>query len=530
MTTPVANFQSNLLYNLVAGQYQIGNRVIGRGMTVRVESCEPKPYDQNNQDYQVSRSDEIRFGQDTLKPSTIQLTFDVINNKLRPGYEDLIPNFWDEMPTVEDFSAIWRNDGERLMAGSMVPLFICGKDGVTRAIYGRPGQFTYTKVEEFDEFTQCLAEFRRGDTLAYTAQESFVELEQSADPVYLFRDQGDGPNSWLRLLLVGPLTNPRVTVGEQQLQLDYTIAAGNIVEVSSYPWQRRAVDANGLNLSQYLTGKSQYLDKYTIPYATPCPLKWTSDEVNTFVPVLGDQNWHENISGYSIFAPPPGFTQINAVTAVRFDLFNWSKGSFPFNIFKLTPRKYLGAATGSINAASIYVADLFNTPNQRAETQLVNPGIWIGKSVLTIMSNADMSQNVGVMVDNEIPNQHWLRIVSGPYNNLTERATWQYAHIAGFDEACKVGIEYNPTTHTYTALFNNGDGVWQSVATWVDSTPIIPTGSLNRHQGYIFNYNGSPVAIQGCGFTNTLAYDTLVESAQLGQVFVLWRDAWSTIG
>lgn len=526
MMSPIPNFEPSLLYNLVPGQYQIGDKVIGRGTTVRMETCDVKPYDQNNQDYQVARSDELRFGQDTFKPSTIELTFDVINNKLRPGYEGLIPGFWDEMPKVTDFSAIWRNDESRHLSGSMVPLYICGKDGLTRAVYGRPGQFTYTKEEEYDEYVQCLAEFRRGDTLAYTARETYFKLEQNSDPFYLIRGSGDGPSTWLRVLLVGPLTNPVITIGTQQLQLNYAIAAGNAVELSSYPWQRRIIDANGLDLSANMMGNSQYLDKYTLPYGTPIPLKWTSDEVNAFVPELGDRNWQENIDGYSIFAPPPGFTQIAGSTAVRFDFFNWSiTGSlFP------TPRKYLGAALLTANAASIYVANQYNTPNQRAEAQLVNPGIWLGKSVLTIMTDAAMANCVGVMVDNEIIDQHYLRIVTGPYNNLTVRASWQYPNALGFNEHCKVGISYEPSNKTYYAWFNDSVSGWTSVASWQDNAVLMPVGTSNRHQGYIFNYDGGASIIQGPGFCNIVGYDTLAVPAQLGEVYVLWRDSWSTIG
>lgn len=524
---PIPNFQPSILFNLVPGQYQIGNRVIGRGTTVRMESCDVKPYDQNNQDYQVSRADQVRFGQDTLKPSTIELTFDVIQNSLRPGYEELIPNFWDEMPRVSDFAAIWRNDANRLLPGSMEPLYICGKDGITRVLYGRPGQFTYTKEEQYDECVQCLAEWRRGDTLAYTAQEDVIELELSAEPVYLLRESGDGPDALLRLLLVGPLTNPVITIGDKKLKLNYTIVEGNAVEISSYPWSTRIVDANGLNLSPNLGGTNQYLDKLKLPYMSPIALKWTSDEANTFVPALGDQNWQENIDGYSMFAAPPGFTQIHGQTIVRFDLFNFSLAQ-PLTI---TPRKYLGPGVLQVKCASFYNAEKFNTANQRAEAQLVNEGLWIGESVLGIMCNDTMTQLVGVMVDCEVGiNQNFLRIVSGSWDNLTTRATWQNPNTLGFNEHNKIAIEYNPVTRIYTALFNDGVNPWEEVATWHDATQIIPTDVSNRYQCFVFDAGGGLGILQGAGFCNIVAYDTLQEPAQTGQVFLLWRDTWSTIG
>lgn len=522
---PPPNFQPNLLYNLVPGQYQIGNRVIGRGMTVRVETCEVKPYDQNNQDYQVSRSDEVRFGQDTLKPSTIELTFDVIQNSLRPGYEGALPHFWEEMPTVTDFSAMWRNDNDRLNPGSMQPLYICGKDGLTRAVFGRPGQFTYTKEEVYDEFSQCLAEFRRADTLSYTAEEAFLEMELSANPVYLIRESGDGPDAWLRIVMSGPLTNPVITIGETQLKLNYAIPEGMVVEISSYPWARRAIDSNGVNLSQYLTGSNQYLDKVKIPYLSPVALKWTSDEVNTFVPALGDVKWEEKIDGYSMFAPPPGFTNIHGNTIVRFDLFNFSLNE----AFTWTPRKYLGPGVFQTKCASIYTAQKFNTANQRAETQLVNEGLWIGESALTIMTNEDMSQLVGVMCDDSVIGQHFIRIVSGSWNSLQVRASWDAG--GQFTEYDHIGIEYDPATHTYHALFSDGSSdSWSTVASWPDVDGIIDTGEDNRFQGYIFDAAGGLGILQGPGFCNTIAYDTLEEAAQTGQVFLLWRNTWSTIG
>jgi len=525
--TPPNPNTNQLLYNLVPGQYQLGSRIIGRGTTVRVESCDIKPYDQNNQDYQVSRADEIRFGEDSLKPSTIELTFDVINNKMRPGYESLKPNFWAEMPRVEEFANMWRNDKNRKVAGSMTALYICGKDGLTRIVTGRPGQFTYSKQEVYDEFTQCLAEFRRNDTLAYTAVEAVQELELSAEPVYLMRETGDGPDTWLRLLLVGPLTNPVITVGDQQIKLDYEIEEGNAVEISSYPWQRRAVDANGVNLASNLVGDTQYLDKFVLPYMTPIPLRWTSDEVNTMVPALGDVSWAEDIDGYSMFALPPGFTQIHGNTIVRFDLFNFSLAA-PLTI---TPRKYIGPGAFQTKCASIYSAKKFNTPNQRAQAQLVNEGLWIGQSVLSIMTNADMTQLVGVMVDCQIGiNTNWLRIVSGSWDNLTVRATWQNPNTLGFNEHNHIGIEYDPDTKTYTALFHDGVTDWQEVCAWLDEDEIIPTGNLNRYEGTIFDAGGGLGILQGAGFCNLVAYDTLQEPEQTGQVFLMWRDSWSTIG
>src|SRR6185295_12738104 len=101
------------LKNLVAGQYQLGDLIFGRGTTVRVETFDIKPYDVNAQDFQLARADEISFGWDQLKPTTIEITLHILNNRLLPEFEGTIPNFWEEMPTVLDFQLEWRSDDTR---------------------------------------------------------------------------------------------------------------------------------------------------------------------------------------------------------------------------------------------------------------------------------------------------------------------------------------------------------------------------------------------------------------------------------
>ena len=74
--------------NLIPGQYQIDNYVIGKGTNVIVEQFDAKPYDVNAQDYQLPRSDEIRFGFDQLKPTTVEIQMQVIYNRLLEPFTD----------------------------------------------------------------------------------------------------------------------------------------------------------------------------------------------------------------------------------------------------------------------------------------------------------------------------------------------------------------------------------------------------------------------------------------------------------
>lgn len=260
-----------LIRNLLPGQYQIGDLVFGRGTTVVVETCDVKPYDVNNMDYQVSRSDENRFGWDSQKPATLELTFHVLKNRLLPPYEDLIPNFWAEMPTVDEFQKEWRADDVRYIWGELKPLYICGADGITRSVYGRPGQFTYGKDSKYTESIQCLGEYRRADTLTYSVNETIYGMNQAAPHIVIPGTEGDAC-SWFRIELLGPITHPIFTMTglyvngvtlstPLAIELDYTVAAGEVVEINSYPWSRRAVSSNGQNLSAQLIGATPYLDR-----------------------------------------------------------------------------------------------------------------------------------------------------------------------------------------------------------------------------------------------------------------------------
>jgi len=249
--------------NLVPGQYQIGNLVFGRGTNISVDTFDIKPYDINQQDHQISRNDEIRFGIDQLKPTTIEITMHVLHNKLIHPYESLIPNFWANMPTVSDIHKEWRADGVRQIWGQMKPLYFCGKDGITRVIYGRPGQFTYAKDSDRTDAVQVLAQFRCGDTLAYTAEEGAVLLYSGTS--YLTRLTGNA-DSWVKIIVAGPASSPVINIGSQQISLGgVSVGGGQSIEICSYPWQRRVINSTGTNLASKMNGTTKYLDKIKIP-------------------------------------------------------------------------------------------------------------------------------------------------------------------------------------------------------------------------------------------------------------------------
>ncbi|AAN02088.1 minor tail protein [Mycobacterium phage Barnyard] len=258
-----------MIRNLVAGQYQFGDLVFGRGTTVNVEVFDEKPYDVNVQDLQMSRNDEMMLGQDQLKPTTIELTFHVRYNWLLPHHEGALPNFWDEMPTVEDFAREWKSDEIRGIPGQAKPLYVCGRDGQTRMVFGRGAEFNAAENADYTEAIECQAVFRRMDTFAYDVIENAVVLNQANLSRTVAGTAGNAP-SWFRLLLFGPMNHPVFTVSNAYqrvepftIDFDYNVASGEVVEISSYPWQRRVVNnANPpLTLARKLIGESPYLDR-----------------------------------------------------------------------------------------------------------------------------------------------------------------------------------------------------------------------------------------------------------------------------
>lgn len=509
--------------NLVPGQWQIGDIVMGYGTNIKMESVDVKPYDIDDQDYQVSLADEKRFGLDSFKPTTIEFTMQVLHNRLLPEFENDIPNFWHNMPNINMLAREWRGDSIRRNWGQMTPMYVCSKlDGIPKIIFGRTGQFGATHDDEYNkgEVIKALGEFRRADTLAYALEESGFELALNQDPVYLTRDGGDGPDSWLRVLMYGPIDKPVVTIGDQQIEFDITLPEGKVIEVSSYPWQRRAVDSDRTNLSASLIGKTVYLDQLKIPYKVPTPIKWTTRSINTWVPTLGNQSWMEDIENHNLFAIPDTFITLAGRAAVRYDFFNFGSAVFPW----ITPRQYLAAGIFDSKTAVLYNAKKYATEYQYAEAKIVEAHY--GKSAICIMSNETMTNYACAVVENTFAGR-FLHIATGNSpTSITVRQSWAKPNLLGWRETDRVGIGFDPDTKTYTGYVNK-----TPVVTWQDNTDIVSTGTDNRSQGFLFDIDGN-LLTDGIGFADIIAYDTkteLLDNNAGGRIAVLWRDTYTTI-
>lgn len=290
--------------NLEPGQYQIGDLIMGPYTPFKIEAIDIGNYDVNAQDYQAKRTNELRFGSDSLKPAPLQLTINVMMNRSLPNIAGLTNDVrtlnFDNDPNLHDLQKEWRAEDVMGVWGALKPLMFCGSDGIIRQFYGRPGKFAYKKHRQIDGlYYQCNAEFRRSDTFAYSDTEYYVDFEPGVGQT-ITRTNGNA-NSWVRMLIVGPASNPIIDWGDKEIILDtdtvYTsgIPAGTVVEISSYPWQRRVIDSDGLSLAAYIVTDKPYLDTIYFPDNEPFDIAWdaTGTDSNSKMRVL----WHD---GYQV--------------------------------------------------------------------------------------------------------------------------------------------------------------------------------------------------------------------------------------
>lgn len=518
-----------MVSKLQPGQYQIGELPFGAGTIYDVTTFDPQPYNTNNQDAQVNRSDETQFGFDTLQGQPIQIELQVkdfhVLERMIPytGFNIVSPDFDTRgRDAAEAFAAEWNAQNTRRQFAAIQPLKICGRDGTTRVAYGRPRKIHIGKQTRRSTTIPIQCEFARSDVLYYNDDETVVPIINGATPQKIYRGSGQA-DAWCRIGLTGPMTHPIITIGDVSIELDIELEAGDFAEVSSYPWQRRIIDNNGLNLNAKLVGETQYLDQLKIPAGIEIPVRWTSEELNTWVPVMEDQSWVEKISTADTFRLPAGFTRIHGNPVVRLDVFNPTL-LYPHNIFdpRTWARFFIGAGIFNDRSACIYNHTKFGTAYQHMEARIVEP--FNGKSGIAIMSDPAMT-NFALLVASSGIGQNKLRIYSGSaYNTLTAQSSvWTNPNPFGWQETDVLAFEYDPDTTTYTA-FVNGD----AKVTWDDSGGVVTTGSTKRSTGFIFDIDGN-LLTTGMGFSNIVCYDYLTELTDVGQVTLGYRDSYYSL-
>jgi len=514
--------------NLIPGQYQIGDLVFGRNTVYPVNSVEVQGYNVQAQDSQMIRSDEIQFGFDNFQPAPIIFEIGVLDFRAIPNMAGLVGSATfgtgatDQ--AVNTLAQAWRGEGVRKSWGEMMELKCCQRDGTVVVWYGRPRKFQVSKRSRKSNYMVVNAEFQRADTLCYSNTENITQILKSDNPTYITRS-GAQSDTWLRIIGYGPLTRPVITIGSQQVDLDISVAAGEAFEVSSYPWSRRAIKSDGSNISAKMIGDTQYLDRLVLPANQSTAVRWTSSELNTWIPDLSNAAWSETIQDMptstfgQYYKMPSTFTTIAGTPVVRFDALNFGSFRFPF----VTPSKYLsGPVLGGI-AATLYNAKTYTSNLQHCEARIVEP--FGGRSAIVIMSNSTMTNYVMLEVTSGLGN-NWLKIRNGTaYNGHgTVRASWQNTNAFGWAETDTVGITSSLDSvsgkHKYTAYLN---GVER--ASWIDTGSVVSVGASNRMQGFIFDLDNNLLK-QGTGFKNIVAYDKATVLTPVGSVYVMWRNAF----
>jgi predicted nucleotidyltransferase len=245
---------------------------------------EPQPYQVQDQDFQVIRTDENRFGIDTLTPGALVFTMAVLENfqidnlaQFHPPYtiepDDLFAARGTILPIL---AREWKGNDVRPHWGATKPLLCCDGSGVVRRIYGRPGKFVSApRYNDNTLWIDVQAEFRRADTYAHHDIEYYVGPIAPDSPVgSVARDDGDA-DSWVRVLIYGPASHPVITYGGDTIELDLDINSGVIVEISSYPWQRRVIDSEGFNWRAKVVGATKYLDQIKFAAGDEIDVSWT---------------------------------------------------------------------------------------------------------------------------------------------------------------------------------------------------------------------------------------------------------------
>lgn len=498
---------------LSPGQYRINGCKFGKGTQIPVGNVQIQSYNVQAQDDQSIMSDELNMKQDSLMPAPIVFEMSVQDFRVMPNMQALANSVSFDRESYEGLlnrlSFAWRGDNVRRNFGQITPLEYCRRDGKVMAWYGRPRKFQASKATSKSAFYAVTAEFQRADTLVYGFEENFQVIEQQADPVFITRTEGDCA-SWLRILGYGPLDHPVITIGDQEVYLDLEIDEDTVFEISSYPWQRRAVDSNGFNIASKLAGDTQYLDRLRIPANAATPVRWTAANVNTWVPSLESTSWTESLNGLNYRKLNGAFNQILGRTVTHIDLFN-PRG----------PVTYIGGTWIGVTTAVLYDKKQFGTADQYAEARLVEP--WSpGGSGVVIMSNSTMTNFIVIEAHTNAWDDDELRISTGTSPTaLTQRASLNLGR--NFNEYDKLGIGFNPTTKVYNGYLNGEmiDGLY-----WHDPTGIVNTA--NRHQGFLFDIHGNFLT-RGTGFKDILAYDRATVPSPVGGIVIGWQDAYSSL-
>jgi hypothetical protein len=268
---------------MIPFQYELDGVTFGRNTGIIIQKVEPQPHNVEVQDFKLPRTNEVRFGVDSYSPGPILFTMSVLLNweigkaALDDVSDDLFAKDGTLLPSL---AKVWSGNKELMMTwGAAIPLKYCDRYGVAWRIYGRPGKFAHgVRRREGQSWIDVMAEFRRLDTVAHSDIEYFVGPLGPGQVVPAARQNVEA-DSWIRVVIEGPATNPVITYGEEVIELSLDLPAGQTLEVSSYPWMRRVVrDTGSLLVTERakLVGDTLYLDQIIFKQGDTIDVSWTA--------------------------------------------------------------------------------------------------------------------------------------------------------------------------------------------------------------------------------------------------------------
>lgn len=255
--------------DLWEGQYKFGDMVFGAGTQCIVSSLEKTGYQVSPGDYSIPMTDEIRFRKDYLQPGTILMTVSAMDNYMLDSVYEGGPilEFPSGAKLMEQFMKEWRADEVRNIWGYVKPLTY-RRLGQTRRIYGRPRDIAAPPRRNAMGWYDMVCSYQCVDTVSYSEEvfgkAGILPTAAGVNPTIISRGDGGAP-TWFDIFIVGPIFNPVVDIGPLKLQINYGLPAGEIIQVSSYPWERRAMTSNGTNIVPRLIGTSPYLSEMRFP-------------------------------------------------------------------------------------------------------------------------------------------------------------------------------------------------------------------------------------------------------------------------
>lgn len=213
------------------------------------------------------------FGRDSWQPS--DWTFEL--------HTDTAGTAAEALADYAALEALWRATSEETAKTGEVLMLRYGVAGRERMVYGRPGQITSNLEQVHVGLISGQMAFRRADLLHYDAESRTVNVGMTpasdigglvaplVSPITTLLGGGrtgtltasgvggDAPAPFRASITAGDsaLLNPSLSGGDWKIELATTLQPGEVVYISTYPWDMGVTSASGAYLNGLLTPESR---------------------------------------------------------------------------------------------------------------------------------------------------------------------------------------------------------------------------------------------------------------------------------